>query len=346
MSVLVIAEAGVNHNGDAAMAVKLIDAAAEAGADAVKFQTFSADEVAVPSAPKAAYQMESTAAAESQLDMIRKLELDRDAHRDLLAHSRKRASLDFLVKDMKLDTLKIPSGEITNGPMLLAAGRSGCAIILSTGMATLDEIGRALGVLAFSMAGGRGEPTAEAFAAAFASPAGRDALARRVTLLHCTTAYPTPYADANLRAMATMRDAFGLAVGYSDHTPGIAVAAAAVALGARVIEKHFTLDRTLPGPDHKASLEPGELKAMIGQIRAVEDALGDGDKAPAPSERANMDIARKSLVTLKPVKAGEPFTTDNLGIKRPGGGVSPMEYWRWLGRPAPRDFPAGALVGE
>ena len=366
MNVFVIAEAGVNHNGEVDKAVALIDAAAEAGADAVKFQTFQAEEVAIPDAPKAAYQMDTTDAAESQLDMIRKLELSKDNHRDLAGHCRKRrirflsapfdlGSLDFLIGDMNLETLKIPSGEITNAPLLLKAGQSGADIILSTGMSSLNEVEIALGVLAFGMTGG-GPPSGDAFGDAFASDAGKKAVGKKVALLHCTTAYPAPAEDANLKAMETLSHAFGLRVGLSDHTEGTAVPIAAAALGAEIIEKHFTLDRSLPGPDHKASLEPDELKEMIAGIRAVEgesggncaveEALGDGVKKPQPSEEKNIPIARKSLVTLKQVKAGEPFTEENLGIKRPGDGISPMEYWRWLGRDAPRDMSEGALVTE
>ena len=355
MSIFIIAEAGVNHNGDTGLALRLIDAAVEAGADAVKFQTFRADEVAIPEAPKADYQKQTTGGAESQLEMIRKLQLSEGVHRDLVAHCATRGirflstpfdlpSLDFLVRGLGLSTLKIPSGEITNGPLLLSAAQSGCDLILSTGMSTPEDIEEALGILAFGFSGDTSGPEAAAFRAAFSSKTGQAALRKKVTLLHCTTAYPTPYADANLKVMATLAEIFGLAVGYSDHTPGIAVAAAAAALGATIIEKHFTMDRDLPGPDHQASLEPGELTAMVAAVRVVEAALGRPEKTPAPSEQGNMVIARKSLVTLKPVKAGELFDEKNLGVKRPGNGVSPMEYWRWLGRPAIRDFPAGALI--
>ncbi len=351
MAVTIIAEAGVNHNGDAEMARRLIDVAAAAGADAVKFQTFKAVLVATATAPKADYQNATTGAAETQLAMLERLELPAAWHRGLVDHCRDKGldflstpfdhqSLAFLVDDLGLKTLKMASGEITNGPLLLQAGQSGCDIILSTGMSTLQEVEDALAVLAFGFTDPRGTPGRQAFRAAFASAAGRAALSEKVVVLHCTTEYPAPAGDTNLAAMATLADAFGLRVGLSDHTEGIAVPIAAAALGAHVIEKHFTLDRALPGPDHKASLEPGELTAMIAGVRAVEAALGDGVKGPRPSEMKNMDIARKSLVALRPLRAGEPFGADTLGAKRPGSGISPMDYWDWLGRPAPRDFAA------
>ena len=351
MAVTIIAEAGVNHNGDAKMARGLIDVAADAGADAVKFQTFKAGLLATATAPKADYQNATTGAAETQLSMLERLELPAAWHRGLVDHCRDKGldflstpfdhqSLAFLVEDLGLRTLKMASGEITNGPLLLQAGQSGCDIILSTGMSTLQEVEDALAVLAFGFTDPQGTPSRQAFRAAFASAAGRAALSDKVVVLHCTTEYPAPAQDTNLAAMATLADAFALRVGLSDHTEGIAVPIAAAALGAHVIEKHFTLDRALPGPDHKASLEPGELTAMIAGVRAVEEALGDGVKGPRPSEMKNMDIARKSLVALRPLRAGEPFGTDTLGAKRPGSGVSPMDYWDWLGRPAPRDFAA------
>ena len=349
MSVTIIAEAGVNHNGEIEMAHRLIDVAAEAGADAVKFQTFKAGLLATEAAPKADYQNATTGHAESQLAMLKRLELPAAWHRELIDRCRDRGldflstpfdrqSLGFLVDDLDLKTLKMASGEITNGPLLLQASQSGRDIILSTGMSTLQEVEDALAILAFGFTDPGGTPGRQAFRAAFASAAGRAALSEKVVILHCTTEYPAPVGDTNLAAMETLRNAFGLPVGLSDHTEGIAIPIAAAALGAQVIEKHFTLDRTLPGPDHKASVEPGELTAMIAGIRAVEAALGDGVKGPKPSEMKNMDIARKSLVALRPISAGEPFSEDNLGAKRPGSGVSPMDYWDWLGKKAPRDF--------
>lgn len=349
MSVLVIAEAGVNHNGDKDMALALVDAAADAGADVVKFQTFKAEEVVSATAPKAAYQARTTDAAESQLEMLRRLELAPACHHKLAERCAARGirflstpfdvdSLRFLADDMKLPTLKIASGEITNGPLLLEAGKSGCDIILSTGMSTLEEVGEALAVLAFGMSRPAQTPSETAFDDAFESSAGKAALEKRVVLLHCTSEYPAPLEDVNLKAMDTLSDVFGLPVGLSDHTDGIAVAIAAAARGAAIIEKHFTLDRSLPGPDHKASLEPDRLKDMIDGIRAVGQALGDGVKSPMPSEMSNREVVRKSLVALRAIANGETFSEENLGAKRPGSGISPMKFWDWLGRPATRDY--------
>ncbi|RAU23548.1 N-acetylneuraminate synthase [Paramagnetospirillum kuznetsovii] len=347
MSVTIIAEAGVNHNGDLAMALDLVDAAAAAGADAVKFQTFKAEEIIGRHAPKAEYALRATGADESFLDMVRKLELDEAAHRALIRRCAERAiaflstpfdrpSLALLAGPLGLKTLKLPSGELTNAPLLLDAARSGCAIILSTGMSTLGEVETALGVLAFGLLDESEPPGAEAFARAWGTAAGRQRVAERVTLLHCTTEYPAAFADVNLRAMDSLAQAFGVRVGLSDHTPGIAVALAATARGATVIEKHFTLDRSLPGPDHQASLEPAELTAMITGIRQVEAALGDGIKAPAAAELKNIPIARKCLVARRAIAAGEMFTADNLAVKRAGGLASPLGYWARLGTAAQR----------
>ena len=331
---LVIAEAGVNHNGDLDLALQLVDIAADAGADLVKFQTFSADRLATRSARKADYQASTTGADESQHSMLRRLELSEDAHRMLIAHCAQRGigffstgfdieCVDLLVR-LGLQRFKIPSGEITNLPYLRHVGqlaRHGSPVILSTGMATLGEIDAALGVL-------EGAGTAR----------------RQITVLHCNTDYPTPAHEVNLRAMTSIAQAFGVAVGYSDHTQGIAVAIAAVALGASVIEKHFTVSRSLPGPDHPASLEPGELKSMVAAIRTIEQALGDGIKRPTPGELKNRPVARKSLVALQPIAAGELFSADNLGAKRPGSGLSPMRWDELIGRPATRAYAADALI--
>lgn len=357
MTVFVIAEGGVNHNGNRDMAFALVDAAVEAGADAIKFQAYKADLLAVAAAPKAEYQNATTAATESQLQMLRRLELSHEMHHRLFDHAVAKGiaylssafdpgSLRFLVDDLRLETLKLPSGEITNGPLLLAAGKSGRKIILSTGMSTLADVEEALGVLAFGMTGQHGAPSRGAFRDALAEDAAWMELQDKVTLLHCTTEYPAPFSDINLKVMDTMHKGFGLRVGLSDHSPGIAIPIAAAALGACIIEKHFTLDRQLPGPDHMASLEPAELKHMVSGIRAVEQALGDGVKAPRPSEIKNMGIARKSLMALKPIKAGTPFTEDNLGAKRPGFGVSPMEFWTWLQKTADRDYTPDDMVGD
>ena len=331
MKTLIIAEAGVNHNGDLDRARRLIDAAADAGADLVKFQTFNADRLVTAHARKADYQTRTTDADESQHAMIRRLELTRDMHAALIAHCKSRGirffstgfdpeSIDLLA-ELGLDCFKIPSGEITNLPYLRHVGRYGKPVILSTGMATLGEIEAALDVLEQA-----GTPRA------------------RITVLHCNTEYPTPMVDVNLRAMLAIRNALGVAVGYSDHTVGIEVPIAAVALGAVVIEKHFTLARNLPGPDHKASLEPNELKAMVAAIRNIEQALGDGIKRPSASEAKNKPIARKSLVAAAAIRAGEVFSEANVTVKRPGTGVSPMRWDEVLGRKEPRDFAADELI--
>ena len=358
MSVFVIAEAGVNHNGSLEMACQLVDAAADAGADAVKFQTFKASALVSQQAPKAAYQLRTTERTESQFEMIRRLELPAEHHRVLLDHSAKRgieflstpfdsASLDLLVGEFGLRTIKLPSGDITTGPLLLQVARSGCRLILSTGMSNLGEVEAALEVLAFGYSAERdAEPTNSAFEAAYLSREGRQALQDRVTLLHCTTEYPAAAADVNLRAMDTLATAFGLRVGYSDHTEGIHNPVAAVARGAALVEKHFTLDRNLPGPDHKASLEPRELSAMVRAIRDVELALGDGIKRPMPPEIQNRDVVRKSLVANRAIAKGEPFSAANLSCKRPGTGITPMSYWDKQGRSATRDYAADEVIDQ
>ena len=346
-AVSIIAEAGVNHNGDPQLALRLVDVAAEVGANAIKFQTFTSTELVSHSAPKADYQRLNTATTESQWAMLRTLELDWPSHHLLLARCQAvgiqflsapfdRPSLDFLLDDLQLAQIKIPSGEITNGPLLWRAGASGRRIILSTGMATLAEVEQALAVLACGYL--RHPPSTAAFEAAYRSAAGQHRLRESVVLLHCTSEYPTPFDSVNLRAMDTLASAFGLPVGLSDHSPGTAVAIAAVARGAVVVEKHVTLDRTLPGPDHGASLEPLELAAMVDGIRAVELALGDGRKMAAAVELKNRPVVRKRLVALTEIAPGTPFTEANLGAKRPGDGLSPMEYWRWLGRRAGRAY--------
>lgn len=351
----VIAEAGVNHNGDLDLALKLVDAAAEAGADVVKFQTFKAERLASRRAAKAEYQTRTTDAAESQLEMLRRLELSAEDHDRLIAHCRARGirfmstpfdldSLAMLTDRFAIDTIKLGSGEVTNAPLLLAAAETGRPIILSTGMSTLGEVEAALGVLAFGYAKTSAKPGRAAFADAYISDSARRSLAAQVTLLHCTTEYPAPFAEVNLRAMDTLATAFGLPVGFSDHTPGIAIPIAAVARGACVIEKHLTLDRTLPGPDHKASLAPSELAAMVEAVRQVEAALGDGVKRPSDSERKNMDIARKSLVAARPIAVGETLSAENVTVKRPGSGMSPFAYWDVMYRPAMRAYDIDELL--
>jgi N-acetylneuraminate synthase len=348
MRTTIIAEAGVNHDGDVDKALALVEAAKQAGADVVKFQTFKAAALAAEEAPKAAYQKRSTDAEESQLEMLRRLELPREAYQALVDRASRcdigflstpfdHDSLAFLVA-LGLKRIKIGSGDLTNAPLLLDLARSGRDVILSSGMATLGEIEEALSVLAYGYSTSNSSPSRAAFGMAWSDPQARTALAKHVTLLHCTTEYPCPPHDANLRAMDTMSHAFGLPVGFSDHTDGIEVALAAVARGACVIEKHLTLDRTSPGPDHAASLEPAQFRQMTDAIRVVENALGDGVKAPRPSEIGNIPVARKSLVAARPIRSGEVFSAENLTVKRPGGELPPIAYWDRLGRPASRSY--------
>jgi N-acetylneuraminate synthase len=315
--VFIIAEAGVNHNGSLDLALQLVDAAKASGADAVKFQTFRADQLATRSAHKAAYQERTTAESETQFEMLQRLELDTDAHRRILKHCGE-SGIQFLSSPFDIQSIdlldlldvslyKVPSGEITNFPFLRRLAQKRRPIILSTGMSTLGEVEEAVQVLG-------------------------DAGTRQLTLLHCVTEYPAPYGEVNLRAMQTLKLAFGLPVGYSDHTPGIEISIAATALGAEVIEKHFTLDRSLPGPDHAASLEPDELKEMVTAIRNVEAALGSGIKAPAPCEVPNISVARKSIVAAKPLPAGHKLCEEDLEIKRPGDGLASKFIPALLGR--------------
>jgi N-acetylneuraminate synthase len=358
MRTRVIAEAGVNHNGDISRALTLVDVAAEAGADAVKFQTFAAARLVNRQAPKAQYQTRATGSEESQFDMLRRLELSPGGHEQLMERARDRGieflstpfdeeSLALLVGRFGLRTIKIASGEIGNAPFLLSIARVAPRVILSSGMSTLADIEAALGVLAFGFTAQASEvPGRAAFARAFASDAGQTALRERVTVLHCTTEYPAPFAEVNLRAMATIRSAFGLPVGYSDHTLGIHASLAAVALGATVIEKHFTLDRALPGPDHAASLEPPELRELVRQAREIEAALGDGVKRPTASEWSNRSVARRSLTASRPIPAGQVLQEGDLACKRPGTGMSPFSYWDVLGRPARRAYDPDDLLDE
>lgn len=328
---LIIAEAGVNHNGDLAFAKKLVDAAAEAGADLVKFQTFNADRLVTRAAKKADYQAQFTDRDETQHNMLHRLELTPVMHHELIAHCHMRnigflstgfdtESVDLLAS-LGQQLFKIPSGEITNLPYLRHVGRLGMPIVLSTGMSNMPEIASAIQALEDA-----GTPRS------------------KVTVLHCTTAYPTPMSDVNLRAMQTIKATLGVAVGYSDHTSGFEIAIAAVGLGATVIEKHFTLDRNLPGPDHQASLEPAELKAMVAAIRNIEAALGDGVKKSTASEAKNILVARKSLVASRNILLGEEFSAENLTAKRPGTGISPMRWDEIIGLKAIRNFEADEFI--
>jgi len=329
--VFIIAEAGVNHNGSTELAKKLIDVAVHSGADAIKFQTFKAENLVSKKAQKAEYQKQTTDSKESQFEMIKKLELDVDTHQALMAYCAEKNILFLstpfdhdsinLLNKLGLDIFKIPSGEITNSPYLKQIGALNKQVILSTGMANLGEIEAALAVLV---------------------SAGTQR--KRITVLHANTMYPTPMEDVNLKAMQTIGQAFDIAYGYSDHTLGIEVDIAAVAMGASVIEKHFTLDKTMEGPDHKASLEPDELKAMVKAIRNIELALGSRVKQVSNSERPNMAVARKSLIAKIDIKQGEQFTENNLTIKRPGAGISPMRWDEVIGQTAQKNYLADDLI--
>ncbi|HQJ90882.1 MAG TPA: N-acetylneuraminate synthase [Paludibacteraceae bacterium] len=329
---LIIAEAGVNHNGSLEIAKQLIDAAVDAGVDIIKFQTFKAEKLVKKDAKQAEYQKKNIGDGnDSQYDMLKKLELSKSDHEELVAYCNKRGirffstafdfdSLDYL-HSLNLGLWKIPSGEITNYPYIKKTAQFNEPVIMSTGMCDVQDVHNAVDVLlSFGLT--------------------KD----KITILHCNTQYPTPFEDVNLRAMLTIKSEFGVNVGYSDHTQGIEVPVAAVALGATVIEKHFTLDRNMPGPDHKASLEPDELKAMVSSIRHIEQALGDGVKCVSASEQANISVARKSIVAAKSIKAGDVFSEENLTVKRPGTGVSPMKWTDVIGKKAKRNFEEDEII--
>lgn len=354
--VTVIAEAGVNHNGSLERAIEMIDVAADIGVDVVKFQTFNAEALVTRSAPKADYQKETTEESETQLDMLRALELDVHAHRTLIQRCAEKGvqflstpfdlgSLDLLANELNVATLKVGSGELTNAPLLHACAKAGRDLILSTGMATLDEVQTMLGVVAHGFLG-ESSPSEKAFKEAFESDAGKAVLKSRVKLLHCTSSYPTPDGDVNLRAIETLRAKFDLPVGFSDHSGGIVHAIASVAMGACIIEKHYTLDKDLPGPDHKASATPEELSDLVDGIRRVSAGLGDGCKEPQPAEISNMAIGRKSLVASTPINAGDVFTTENLTVKRPGTGMRPELYWSLLGTHAARAYAPDDMITQ
>ena len=352
--VYVIAEAGVNHNGQKDLAFALVDVAAEAGADAVKFQTFDAKKLASRHAPKAAYQKKSTTADESQLAMLQKLELPREWHIELQAHAKEKGisflstafdadSLNFL-DQLGMPLFKVPSGELTNSPLLWQFARTGKPLILSTGMAVLAEVEEALAVVAHALQSDTEPNGIEEVWRCWSVAKNRQRLANHVTLLHCTSQYPTPSNEVNLLAMDTLSTAFGLPTGYSDHTEGILIPIAAVARGARVIEKHFTLDRNLPGPDHKASLEPSELQKMINDIRQLEWAFGDGSKAPQPSEWDTRYAARQQVIATRDISHGEIFTRLDLSTARCGKGQLANSLWDIVGRAASRNYLAGDSI--
>lgn len=354
--VFIIAEAGVNHNGSLKLAEKLIDAARSSGADAVKFQTFKADRLATCGAPRAPYQVRAVMRKSSQWEMLKVLELSEKDHEILSSYARKKRiefmstpfdeeSVDLLAQKIGVTRLKIPSGEITHGPLLLKVAKAKLPILLSTGMSTLEEIEDALGVLAFGFLHPARVPAAKSdFQESYVSTEGQKLLIDRITLLHCVSAYPAPYSEMNLRAIDTLRDKFGLPVGLSDHSLGTAIPIAAAGRGACVIEKHFTLSRKLKGPDHTASLEPRELSDMVQAIRQVELALGTGEKKPFASEVINQAVVRRSLVAKVPIQKGDPFTPENLDSKRPAQGLNPMHYWEFLGRRASRNYRKNEMI--
>lgn len=329
MSVLIIAEAGVNHNGSLDLALKMVDEAKRAGADIVKFQTAIPEKVISKYADKAEYQKKTTGNEESQLEMCKRIHLKLSDY-DIIKKYCEEVGIEFLSTPFDLESIdyleklgmrlwKIPSGEITNLPYLIKIAKTGKPVIMSTGMAELNEVEEAVNVLKENGAG-------------------------EITLLHCTTEYPAPFESVNLRAMNTLREKFGTEAGYSDHTVGFEAAVAAVVLGASVIEKHFTLNHNMEGPDHKASLEPEELEIMVNNIRLIEKAMGDGVKRPAEAEKKNIAIARKSIVAAKDIKKGEIFTEENITVKRPGSGISPMKWFEVLGTEAVRDFGEDELI--
>lgn len=347
-SVYIIAEIGINHNGSISLAKELIDAAVETGTDAVKFQTFRTEKLVTKNTPKAIYQQKENP-TETQAEMLKRLELKEKEFILLRDYAINRKveflstpfdvdSMNFLVKELNVSQIKLGSGEMTNAPLLLSAARTGKPIILSTGMSTLGEIEQALSVLAYGYLHQEEPESNQDFLKAFSSYEGQKLLKKKITLLHCTTEYPAPYTDINLRAMNKIKDSFDLTVGYSDHSLGIEVPIAAVALGAKVIEKHFTLDRRLPGPDHFASIEPKEFKQMAQSIRNIETALGSSIKAPTEKEFKNRPYVRKSLVAKQYIQKGEYFTPANLTVKRSGTGKSPFEYWNWLKKRAEKTF--------
>lgn len=350
----IIAEAGVNHNGSLDLAFKLVDAAASAGANAIKFQTYKTEKIVTKTAKQAKYQEKNLGEASSQFSMLKKLELSYDEFKQLKYYCDEKNitflstpfdldSVDFLIKDIGLELMKIPSGEITNAPYIYKIARQGVKVILSTGMATIQEIHYALAFLAYGYSG-QEEVSFEKVKAFYLKEEAKQLLQGRVNILHCTTEYPTPLKDINLNAMHNIEEEFQLPVGLSDHSEGIIVPIAAVSKGAIIIEKHFTLDKSLPGPDHKASLEPQELKDMIQSIRLVEEAFGEREKKPTSIELKNREAARKSLVAATVIQKGEVFTSENLTMKRPGTGISPYLYWDYIGKESLRYYTEDEVI--
>ncbi len=353
----IIAEAGVNHNGSLELAKKLVDVAKMAGADAVKFQTFKAENLVTKSAQQASYQIRNLGEATSQYEMLKQLELSSDEFVELQKYCISQQieflstpfdyeSVDFLFNGLNITTAKIPSGELTNLPFIQYIATKRKPIILSTGMSTIDDIHEALSFIAFGLARPKETVTLEKVSNFYKTKEAKSVLLQFVTILHCTTEYPAPFETINLKAIEELIREFNLPVGLSDHSSGISVPVAAVALGAQVIEKHFTLDRSMEGPDHLASLEPNELLAMVKSIREVELALGNGKKEPSSKELQNRIAARKSLVAKRQIQVGEIFTKDNLTIKRPGSGISPKNYWSYLGKSAKNSYLEDELIDE
>ena len=356
-NVFIVAEAGVNHNGNIKLAMKLIDEAVRAGADAIKFQSFKAENLASKKSKKANYQKYTTSGSETQFQMLKRLELNEKNFLQLRTYCNKKKigfmtsvfdieSLDFVVNKLKVKKLKIPSGEITNAPLLYQTASSGLDIVLSTGMSSLKEIKAALSVIAFGYLNNEKkiEVSEENFIKAYNSKLGSKFLKEKVAILHCTTEYPTPIKDINLNAMLNISNKFNLTVGYSDHSEKYLVSVVAAAMGAKIIEKHFTLDKGLVGPDHKASLNPNELKEMVNAIREVEVIKGSNEKKAYISEKKNMEIARKVLVAKKNIRKGEKFNSENLTAKRAGKGISPMKYWGYLGRKAKKKYKEDQII--
>ena len=355
-NVLIIAEIGVNHNGSLELARELIDAAAKAGVDIVKFQGFSAGKLASESAPKANYQTRSTGQQESQLEMLRKLELSEEDFLSLAEYSAKK-KLEFMLTPLDVDyvnfidtklnskQIKLGSGALTNGPLLLASARTLRPVILSTGLSTLQDIENALQLMVFGYLTPEEKiPTASLLEGITNDTYAQTLLKDNVSLLHCTSEYPAPRGEVNLNAMRTLSDTFGLTVGYSDHTEGIDVSIMAACAGAKIIEKHMTLDCSLEGPDHSASIEPAEMQSLVRGVRDVERVLGSANKEPTASEIQNANIVRQSLTVSRAIKKGDKFSSDNLTVKRPGHGISPMKYWDWIGRIAERDYAPDEVI--
>jgi len=355
---IIIAEAGVNHNGNEEIAHSLVHAAAKAGADIIKFQTFRAEELTTQHTLQANYQLKNSNKDQSQLSMLKKLELSDEAFINIkmvcddlgigfMSTAFDLASLNFLVQKIGVETLKIPSGEITNAPLILEHAITGKDIILSTGMSNIDEIRNALAVIAFGYTSSSETlPQGQLLTKFFESRVAQESIKNKVTLLHCTSEYPAPFEDLNLNAMHTLAKEFNLQIGYSDHSLGIEVSIAAVGMGAQVIEKHFTLDNGMEGPDHQASIEPDELERMVQSIRNVDLATGSADKNIQTSEIKNLSVVRKSIVALDEISLGEVFSKKNIGIKRPGTGLSPFKYWDYLGKKSQHVYHAGDLIDE